>query len=454
MVPWPFSLLFGSDKSGSESQPLAGGPGGKRHWSPAHVILCFFSFFIVVSNMVSMWIIPRNKVIGHGIVSQLTFGGQHSYLGAANHRTVDYYTDGVCVHPESGSGTTLESTCGRSGFKCGDELDTLGSACWIPYGDFDVVKCANLEYKEQASVSATTTTSATVETNNFTTLAKPIFNLGEIEFQDDEKLKNLPCILAGCDRTKPTEPGKGEKCADLASGDVSVTAEVNATVATTNSLQRGLLYKTKYVFNVLTANGADVDRKPITATKHRDNTLNLGKWFRRLNSFPTPNDAMLINIFGGLFLFFHTFFIVTKALPGYTGGKFNNKSVTHDTKRMDMSTFFDLFSLIVWVFFVLVGISGCYRSDVGHWQGARKIDYNMISLYISGYLIVFTQFACVLSSLIYWLNNRGNYDGTAAERFVAGGKTAGGPVFARQPSRVVNVELSQRASMVRNNLDV
>lgn len=430
----------------ADTTPLLSPRQGQKS-SPWHFFLAVVAAIVFSFNLQVMSY-PRADKVGTGAVSQLSHNNQASYCGTDNLRTVDFFTDGVCVHAETGSGTELLSSCDTSGNKCGDDLDSA-SACWIGYSDLKEVKCTSLEYQDQAASAVSGKGAATAFTTG--TKATTRFKVGEIDFGDSPTgaNQNLPCVLAGCSKSTPSsEPAKGDKCADHTTAEET---SVSGTIAGGNGLQKGLVYKDKYVFNILKAKAHKAERAETTQEEHRDNVLSLGKWVRRVAS-PIIPDPLLFNLLGSSLLFVHCMFVRFR-FHFWTHNKYGEKPDEGPFMGFDAATVVDILAgLSIWLCFVLIGFTGAYHSGVGDWTGSFKAGFSMVAVYLGPLIIMPIQVFTFVPACIYaWRNRRSKRGEGGARKF---GFVYKGRVWANKEQASANVELSQRASMVRNNLDV
>jgi len=410
---------------------------GITHVPFSHFLLSLAAAAVLISNLqVGKHGTP--VVVAKGVVSQLTI--DKSDLGDANERKVWFYAAGACVHGSGGSaGDPDRELCHVMAYaKCGAALDSA-KACWIPNSEMKEAKCADLKY-------ATSTTGDTVI--NIGTAPVTTYGTAAITLAGNNL--NKACVLAGCDKAKPATVAAAAACADLATGATDVSTAV---VDPDAVLQKGFVYKDKYVLNILQAKSVtDTKGTRTTAKQHRENTRDLAEWYYRVTNHW---DTWTLNVAASSLLVVHCLLVVQVKVPWYTSGKY-----TDDPKEgpkifggFDPATVADGLFFIVWIFFFIDALKYTYRSGFAHWTGSISQDNYMLAIGFPGVSIVIFQFFVVVNTVLYCMHimNGGlGYKATPKHK-------RAGVEFDTGTAKIVMLDhpsASDRASMVRNNLNV
>lgn len=203
----------------------------------------------------------RKSPIAKGVASELTIPGApdnaasptdgsnlgSSNLGVSNTRNVWFYLEGMCILGKDNVVSDCTKTCGAT---LPSNAATATQACWIPYtsSDLSVVgKCENVVLSKRTAASGDR--AAFLGTD----LEVPTFTPGDARITiEGSKVDKLACAIAGCDGetlvTKTVEDGAtpvAGKCKEY--GTVPTKTVAASTGAATDlrlaGLQKGFLYK-------------------------------------------------------------------------------------------------------------------------------------------------------------------------------------------------------------------
>lgn len=287
----------------------------KRYISLPHVVALITSTLVLYGNL-QVWD-NRSTVIASGKMSHLVVAGTaagtggtpalvngFSLLGAGNLRDVNFHIDGICV-----AGSDGDIDCVKTTGKCGDSSPTSSQTkpCFIPYHDKNLEVISDCTKVKVAGVQ--TTAGAEIDNTNTKLIDPAELAISNIEITPAaNKFAGLACRIAGCNgETLPAAGVTTETACNKPSATAPTTSNAQITTAgTLPNMKLGFTYKQgtagSFSINVLKAkNGGDTSSKD-TQGKLAINTFKVRDYVHDYSDFKVNMPIFYVVSAGVMFL--------------------------------------------------------------------------------------------------------------------------------------------------------
>ena len=397
----------------------------------------------------------RKTLLASGKMAHLTMvggtGGDtrgYSNLGALNERGVDFYVEGICVH---GSGLTPSKLCDGKN-KCGTTLPsaTGTEACWMRYTELKQVdKCTEVKLSAKPNVQGSLVAIDATQGGNKPTIKATNVGIDRLATAID----GFQCMLAGCDYDQVAHDAiDNEGACKAYATKATKTPVVDGSSVLTNGLQKGFIFEqsptVKYSLNVLKAEEGGTTDTSTTRLQAAKNVFGLHDYPVKMKKADAIGNFTVLLWFCTAPMFIVSILVLTNVM-NYTQGKYT-KALNKNTPQGNwlLSTVLDIVHLI---FFIILMV---YFAPSGRMFGGALIEHTLgdnrlpLVYWLVPNFIWLPLLYVGLHGCIYLFRQR---NGKPGNLLVIKGNT-----WMNNPktNKMGDENLEQRASMVRNNLNV
>ena len=419
----------------------------KRYISLPHVVGLTMGVVALYTNVLVHN--NRHTKIASGIMSQLIVVGDkgtegHGMFGGNNERGVDFYVDGICIHGNLKNGV-IATDCSLDNLLCGGDEPAGGNdgsakPCWLAYKD------PKLEAVTDCTQVKNTAKVATLAAkNNFVftdTDAAPVFTATSNEIVRSGGVKGKACILAGC------KAGTGAACAKLTTAIKDNTPVLSANVLA--AFRHGLVYKKidaeHFAINVVKAKATGTGSATATTTQQSEHAFGVSKYAHGFSQY-NLDLPLLWTISAAVMVLGALLVLTTKWWPsgkygGAQGEGFRGLHPYWPSTILDIAHF--AFLALNVTFMILVGqnfavtIKGSFGDPVIEmlfWAGPIILLVGQSYVFLHGVIFAYMWASRAKGERDPYNNSKGMKLSNA--KFV-----------------IKDHEMAERASMVRNNLNV
>jgi len=384
----------------------------------------------------------KKAPIASGKMSDLTVYGTtnndvgRSRLGATGTRDVDFYLEGICVH-----GNANADKCGAT--ECTASLPKHDSAdpCWIRYKDLKAVDTCE-DVKLDALVE--TNNDATVKLSG-TVVSKPKLEISnvKIDFEADKR-NGVQCMLAGCDYTPVAGKGAGA-CTKYN----PLITEPSVTAAVLSGLKHGFTFEpteeVRYSIGVLRAEIGGANNDNAAQKKLAEHVFAIRDYAKNMQGIGISFGWMCFSI--AFIMWFACIMVLVS--PDYAAYKYTEGKTIESLWWL--STSVDIVHLIFAILIAsFLGIAGRFFN--ANIEGNGNDDTIRHQLFwVMPNLLFWALLLVGLHGVIYLVRRMRN-PSDEGQSNVFKGKLGETDIILMNRKSDPNFE--QRASMVRNNLNV